>query len=273
MTLPRALYDGLLAEVYDDYTAADSRDDLALWDRLAGECDGPALELGSGTGRVLVPLLAKGYRVEGLDNSPDMLARCRARAADMGFAPVLHLADMTDFALDRTYGLIFCAAGTLTLLAEPGQMEAALGQARAHLAPDALLALAMDAPTPAPEGPVIARDLRRDGDGARLRCVLDLLPSEIPEVARWRMTNEITAPTGETRSDTTEIAFRRPDPARFAQMLRAAGFSEVTIRDATGTVTIRPDDMSFIALARAGPGGVTDSDRRGYSPPFTPRQR
>lgn len=252
ITPPRALYDGLLAEVYDDYTDADDRDDLAFWSRLAADCGGAALELACGTGRLLIPMLAEGHRVEGIDNSADMLARCRLLAQEMGVAPVLTHADMTEFALNRRFGLIFCAAGSLTLLAEPGQMEAALDRARAHLAPRGLLALAMDRPGPQATGTVIARDLRRARDGARLRCILDPLPDENTEVTRWRMTNEVVTPNGPTRHDTTEIAFRRPDPKRFVDMLRAQNLRDIRFLDGTGTGPFRAEDGGYVVLARAG---------------------
>jgi SAM-dependent methyltransferase len=252
MTLPRALYDGLLAEVYDDYTAADDRTDVQLWDRLAAENPGPVLELGCGTGRVLLPLAESGRPVEGLDASADMLARCRALAQARGLAPILHRADMVDFALNRRFGLIFCAAGTFTLLAEPGAMEAALARARAHLAPGGLLALAMDAPGPASDAAVVARDMTRESDGARLRCILDPLESECDEVQRWHMTNEVALSDGTIRRDAAEIAFRRPTPSRFAAMLRAAGFREVALRDAQGAGELHVRDSTYLALARVG---------------------
>jgi SAM-dependent methyltransferase len=251
MTLPRALYDGLLAEVYDDYTDANGRDDVRLWDRLAADSDGPVLELGCGTGRVLLPLLAQGQPVEGLDNSADMLARCRARGKEFGLAPVLHQADMTDYAMDRRFGLIFCAAGTFTLLADPGAMEAALERARTHLATGGLLALAMDASGSRTETAVVVRDLRRGSDGARLRCILDPHPNKSDEVARWQMTNEVTLADGTVRRDTADIAFRRPAPSRFADMLRAAGFSRVELRGAAGAGEMREGDETYLALARA----------------------
>jgi SAM-dependent methyltransferase len=251
MTMARALYDGLLAEIYDDYTDADASADLVLWRRLCTDCDGAALELASGTGRMLLPLLAEGHTVEGLDNSADMLARCRDRAGEMGLAPVLHEADMTTFALGRRFGLIFCAAGSLTLLAEPGQMEAALHRALKHLNPGGVLALVMDAPSEPATGTVIARDIRRDSDGSRLRCILDPLLDVNPEVARWRMTNEIVAPDGATRRETTDIAFLRPAPEAFANMLRAGGLADVTLMDAQGTGPHRGGADSYLALGRA----------------------
>lgn len=170
----------------------------------------------------------------------------------MGLAPVLHRADMATFALDRQFGLIFCVAGSLTLLAEPGQMEAALDRSRAHLAPSGVLALAMDAPGPQVTGAVIARDLRREPDGARLRCILDPLPDANPELARWRMSNEVIAQDGGALRETVDIAFRRPDPARFADMLHVAGFRDITLMDETGTSRIRENEETYLVLARPG---------------------
>jgi SAM-dependent methyltransferase len=249
MSLPRALYDGLLAEVYDDYTNADARDDLDLWRRLVAECSGVALELASGTGRVLLPLLDEGHAVEGLDNSSDMLKRCRDRAASMDLAPDLHQADMTSFDLDRRFRLIFCAAGSLTLLAKPGQMEAALQRAREHLEPGGLLALAMDAPSPPASGSVVARDITRTSDGARLRCILDPLPDANPEVARWRMTNEIVTPEGTTQREITEIAFRRPVPETFADTVRACGFADAALLDLQGKGPMRAGEEGYLVIA------------------------
>ena len=57
---------------------------------LAG--DGPALEFGIGTGRVAVPLAARGVRVAGIELSPPMLAKLRTKA-DEATIPVT-LGDM-----------------------------------------------------------------------------------------------------------------------------------------------------------------------------------
>lgn len=45
--------------------------------RLVDELGGPVLELGCGTGRLLIPIARAGYRVTGIDNSPAMLALAR----------------------------------------------------------------------------------------------------------------------------------------------------------------------------------------------------
>ena len=56
-------------------------DDIPFLLRQAAETGGPALELGCGSGRLLVPLARAGIAVTGVDNSPEMLARAAVRLA------------------------------------------------------------------------------------------------------------------------------------------------------------------------------------------------
>ena len=53
------------------------RRDVGFWRRFAAKADGPVLELGSGTGRVTVPLAQAGIDIVGIDRSEQMLARVR----------------------------------------------------------------------------------------------------------------------------------------------------------------------------------------------------
>jgi SAM-dependent methyltransferase len=67
-------YDATLGERGDPVVVAATVDFLA---ELAG--DGPVLELGIGTGRIALPLAARGVSVHGIDLSPDMVAQLRAK--------------------------------------------------------------------------------------------------------------------------------------------------------------------------------------------------
>jgi len=64
---------------YYDLENADFTEDLDYWLELADEAGDPILELGCGTGRVLLNLARRGHAVTGLDNSPEMLARLHAK--------------------------------------------------------------------------------------------------------------------------------------------------------------------------------------------------
>src|SRR5688572_30092280 len=56
------------------------RRDVGFWRGVAQRQGGPVLELGCGTGRLLMPLARTGARVTGIDRSAPMLARSLARA-------------------------------------------------------------------------------------------------------------------------------------------------------------------------------------------------
>lgn len=78
---PGRFYD-LWADLYDaDYEALGWRDDLALYRELARAAGGPVLEMGCGSGRVLLELARSGVEVSGLDLSPEMLAVLGRRLA------------------------------------------------------------------------------------------------------------------------------------------------------------------------------------------------
>src|SRR5215216_3132795 len=66
-----------LPELYD-LEHAGFRDDIELYLRLAEVVGDPILELGCGTGRVLLPLAAAGHRITGIDRSRPMLERARS---------------------------------------------------------------------------------------------------------------------------------------------------------------------------------------------------
>ena len=68
-----------VADLYDFIVPYRNRPDVDFFVDLAKESRGPVLELGCGTGRVLIPTAKAGVDVVGLDLSPEMLAVCRQR--------------------------------------------------------------------------------------------------------------------------------------------------------------------------------------------------
>ena len=101
-------WDEEFAERYDEWSAGTTAD-VAFYVQLAGEADGPLVELAIGSGRVAIPVaLATGRRVVGIDMSPAMLEQARHRAAEAGVDLDLREGDMRDFALDEPAALIYC---------------------------------------------------------------------------------------------------------------------------------------------------------------------
>ena len=65
--------------LYDNVPLYAARKDIGFYVQEAVAARGAVLELGCGTGRILLPIARAGCSVVGLDNSRQMLARCREK--------------------------------------------------------------------------------------------------------------------------------------------------------------------------------------------------
>jgi len=130
---PAQFYTGLIAELYEPLVGERARaDDYVGFLERTGT---PALELACGGGEPLLDLLERGFEVEGLDSSDDMLALCRTKAAQRGLSPVLHRGSMQAFDTGRRYRSIFLAGASFTLLTTDDDALGALRCMYAHLEP------------------------------------------------------------------------------------------------------------------------------------------
>ena len=116
---------------------------------LARAAGGPVLDVGCGTGRVLLPCLKAGADVEGLDLFPGMLQRLRQKASALGVNPCLHQANMAGFRLPRRYALIMIPFNAFVHNLTTDDQLATLQACRDHLEPGGLLAFDTAFPGPA----------------------------------------------------------------------------------------------------------------------------
>jgi len=109
-----------VAEMYRDVQRGDESAAVAFLEQLAG--GGPVLELAIGTGRIALPLAARGLRVDGVDISPAMIAQLRAKPG--GDAIAVTVGNFADVPVPRTYRLIFVVWNTLfNLLTQDDQVR------------------------------------------------------------------------------------------------------------------------------------------------------
>jgi SAM-dependent methyltransferase len=96
--------------LYDGVPAYEGRRDVAFYVEQAARAGGDVLELGCGTGRVLLPMARAGASVTGLDGSREMLDRCRAKLdgepREVRSRVTLVAGDATGFDLGRTFRLV-----------------------------------------------------------------------------------------------------------------------------------------------------------------------
>ncbi len=123
------------------YDAVDTRGDeeetVAFLARLAGQRD--ALEFAVGTGRIALPLMKAGVRVDGIEMSQDMVDRMREKPG--GDTIEVTMGDMSRVTTGRSYGLVYLVYNTIgNVLTQDGQVRCFQNAAR-HLAGDGVVVL------------------------------------------------------------------------------------------------------------------------------------
>jgi SAM-dependent methyltransferase len=139
-------YGDRIADVYDAMTDG-MPDPVDCVDRLAELAGpGPALELGIGTGRVALPLAARGVEVHGVDASAAMVERLRAKPG--GEAIPVTLGDFAELATDGSYRLVYAVFNTFfSLLTQDDQVRCFTAVA-GRLAPGGAFVLELFVPDP-----------------------------------------------------------------------------------------------------------------------------
>jgi len=143
MTNPNAIFYDTIARFYDAENA-EFTEDLALYSLLAEETGGPVLDVGCGTGRVMLHLAQGGLRVVGVDRSEPMLERGRRKLAVMpDLKPLVSFVhgDIRTAELPRGFKLIFVPYNTFMQFTDQADQLAALRCLRGLLDDDGLLVL------------------------------------------------------------------------------------------------------------------------------------
>lgn len=182
---------------YYDLSHQSLIEDIPFLLRLAAETGDPALELGCGSGRLLVPLARAGHAVVGIDNSPEMLARAELRLAGEPEAVRarvrLVMADVRTLALPDAppFALAYFGYNTFMHLDEAAA-AIALRQVRPLLRPGARLLIDVDHPfalsTAADDPDFTLEDVLRDetlGETIRQFTAYESAPGEQAVDVTW----------------------------------------------------------------------------------------
>lgn len=131
---------GAVAERYDKSTAGMPVEPVVEF--LVPLAGGGALELAVGTGRIAVPLAARGVRVAGIDLSPDMVAQLRSKSTDI---PV-EIGDMTTTRIDGTFSLAYIVFNSINNLTTQDAQVACFENAARHLLPGGVFVVEVGVP-------------------------------------------------------------------------------------------------------------------------------
>lgn len=122
-------------------------EDIPFWLDLARMVTGPILELGCGTGRVLLALRATDHVVCGVDNDHEMLCFLRRQVQNLPDKGIMIVeADFEHFRLGQKFGLIVMPCNTLSSLSEQARKNVS-GCTRQHLLPGGIFAFSVPNPS------------------------------------------------------------------------------------------------------------------------------
>jgi len=158
MSLATLDYSGIVATTYDLLVTNDAIGDAGYFRDIIRDHGEPALEIGCGTGRLLLDCVAEGLDVEGVDSSPEMLQICRHKAEQRGLTAAVHAQTMQRLEFPRRFRTLFVPAGSFMLLLDPADAERALARFHAHLAPGGQVLVALEQPADAAEPGRARRD-------------------------------------------------------------------------------------------------------------------
>jgi SAM-dependent methyltransferase len=166
-TDPALFYTGLVADLYAPLRS--SSNDADIYAGFVERCGEPALELGCGDGDPILALRQRGLDVDGIDASPDMIDRCRARAAALGVTVDVSVQQMQHLALPRRYRSIYIAGPTFNVLPDDHAGLASLIRIRQHLADDGTALVPLFIPDATPEHALGKWKTATDDEGRTIR--------------------------------------------------------------------------------------------------------
>ena len=218
-----------IARFYD-WENAEFTEDLPFWCDLAREYGTPALELGCGSGRVLLQLAREGFEATGVDSSPEMIALARNRLArQRAIAGRIRLVeeDFRRLELQQTFPLVILPFNTFSHLTETAETDAALKSIAAHLAPGGVFALALPNPIPIysamPEGLVLERTFRDGERGVIVQQFSSLRLDRVAQLGHITWIYDEVDPAGKVTRTTVPMTLRYFFPNEIPVLLERAG--------------------------------------------------
>jgi SAM-dependent methyltransferase len=159
-------YDAI-ADVYaTDMGRSMPFDDVGWYRSVCLQHGGPVLELGCGTGRILLELIAAGIDAIGADRSLPMLQRLLKDAAARNLPAHVAQMDLHAIALSAAFGVILAPYSLITYLVDADAAVQVLRQLQRLLTPDGVLAVDAFVPQPVTSFADFRLDYRR-AHGAR----------------------------------------------------------------------------------------------------------
>jgi len=259
---PQADEYGLVADLYDHVGVYRNRPDVGFFVDAARNAGSPVLEVGCGTGRVLIPTARAGIDIVGLDLSPSMLTECRRRLQDepAGVRARVELiqADMRRFDLGRVFPLATIPFRPFQHLVTVEDQLSCLGSISRHLTPEGTLILdlfnpSLDALANRPVGQEVEEGPEFSlPDGRRVaRSHRVVSHDRFAQVNHVELIYQVTHPDGRAERLVHGFPMRYLFRFEAEHLLARAGFRVVHLYggyDKSAYGTTYPGELIFVAV-------------------------
>ena len=243
---------GLMARWWAEFNVAEPHE-LAYFRQAIERFGQPALDLGCGTGRILVPLLEEGFDVDGADVSADMIEQARALAAAKGFTPRLTVQPMHKLVAQRAYGTVYIC-GAFGLASSQDEDRETLRRVHTALAPGGGIVIT-DHDVPRAKGPRPgdwkAGERQRMADGDELE-LLDRVDGWDPDALRLTLEMRIRLWShGQMlQEETRKLTANVYTAHQLEEMLEDAGFHDLRVTKNYTESPYAPGDEMISVTAR-----------------------
>lgn len=242
------------AGLYDlEHAASPSDEDFSFYLEQCKKAQGSILELACGTGRLLVPALEAGCKIDGLDLSVTMLAVLGDKLRERGLVTTLFQQDMTRFALEKKYDLIMVAVSSFLLLREREIQINCLECCHKHLKDGGTVVLDLMLER-ASSADGIFKILRRFRSGEKEILVSNATtrdPKSECEEVLYRY--EIFSDDGQlVKTFLRVLPWRWVSPDDLTSMARQAGFTTVDIFGGYKLEPLSEDHQELVAVLAGG---------------------
>ena len=197
--------EAFVAEYYDFNPVCAGRKDVGFYVDLSRAAGGPVLELGCGTGRILLPIAQAGCRVVGLDSAEPMLARCRAKLErephEVRKRVRLVHASMAEFDLGEKFHLVTAPFRSFQHLRSVEDQLACLRSAHRHLVSGGRLVLDL-----------FQTDARRMHDPAFMKESQNFPEVTLPDGRKLRLTERTAAFHRAEQANDVELIYNVTHP-------------------------------------------------------------
>jgi ubiquinone/menaquinone biosynthesis C-methylase UbiE len=216
----------------------------------------PALDVGCGTGRLLLDYLADGMQIEGVDVSPEMIEICRQKARQKSLQPALYVQAIEMLDLPRRYRTIIVPSSTFQLVTDPAAVRAALDRFREHLLPGGMLAMSFwhimrEGPAEWSDWYLVA-EKQRPEDGLIVRrqerSMYDPATQLRHTENRYELLEGDRVLYSEEHRQWPEL--RNYTVAQLTELLEQAGFTEISAVSGFSTEPATEEDGTFCIIGR-----------------------